>query len=205
MLALTLGLAVAGCSTATPSASPSSTSAPTPTPASSGSPSTVPSSSPAPTPEPSFSIALPQEQDERPITFKLSVGVPADAGGQITIEVTNRSATRIKEIVLRWATTVREIVFLHPFRPSKERIVDGGPPLRQEWTKWVEGPGAQGEPAGTTSLGYGPIDPGTTLTLPLYVTRNSPGPIAFDLQFLAGEKILSTSDGKPAETRVGVP
>jgi len=205
VLALTLGLAVAGCSTATPSASPSSTSAPTPTPASSGSPSTVPSSSPAPTPEPSFSIALPQEQDERPITFKLSVGVPADAGGQITIEVTNRSATRITEIVLRWATAVRETVFLHPFQPSRERIADGGPPLRQEWTKWVEGPGAQGEPAGTTSLGYGPIDPGTTLTLPLYVTRNSPGPIAFDLQFLAGEKILSTSDGKPAETRVGVP
>jgi hypothetical protein len=205
VLALALGLAVSGCSTATPSASPSPTALSTPTPASSGSPSGLASSSPSPTPEPSFSIALPPGRDERPISFQVSAAVPADAGGQITIEVTNRSATRIQEIVLRWATPVRETVFLHPFRPSKERIADGGPPLRQEWTKWVEGPGAQGEPAGTTSLGYGPIDAGTTLTIPLYVTRNSPGPIAFDLQFLAGEKILSTQDGKLAETRVQVP
>jgi hypothetical protein len=202
---LALGLAVAGCSTATPSASSSGTARSTPTPAATDSSSTVPSSSPSPTPEPSLSIDLPQARDERPIGFKVTVAVPADAGGQITIEVTNLSATRIKEIVLRWPTAVREIVFLHPFLPSKERIADGGPPLRQEWTKWVEGPGAQGEPAGTTSLGYGPIDAGTTLTIPLYVSRNSPGPVAFDLQFLTGEKILSTPDAKPAETRVGVP
>lgn len=131
--------------------------------------------------------------------------MPADANGRITVQVTNLSTTRIGEIVLRWATPIREILFLHPFLPSKERIADGGPPLRQEWTKWVEGPGAQGEPAGTTSLGYGPIDAGVTLTIPLYVDRAARGSIAFDLQFLAGDEILSTTDGKPAVTRVNVP
>ncbi len=135
----------------------------------------------------------------------MAVAVPPTAGGQITVEVTNLSPTRISEIVLRWPTALREKLFLHPFVPSKERIVDGGPPLRQEWTKWVEGPGAQGEPAGTTSLGYGPIDPGTTLKIPLYVNRSSAGRISFDLQFLAGESMLSIAGGKPAETRVAVP
>ena len=44
---------------------------------------------------------------------------------------------------------------LAPFEPSDDRIRDGGPPLVQEWTKWVIGPGERGEPAGTTS-GSGP-------------------------------------------------
>ncbi|MDQ2941385.1 MAG: hypothetical protein M3R05_04255 [Chloroflexota bacterium] len=165
----------------------------------------MPPSSPSPTPEPSLSIATPPGQDERPIRFSVAVAVPAGAGGRITVKVTNLSRTRIDEIVLRWPTAVRDVVFVQPFLPSKGRIVDGGPPLRQEWTKWVEGPGAQGEPAGTTSLGYGPIDAGTTLTIPLEVSRKSAGPIAFDLQFLSGERILSTQDGKPAETRPKVP
>lgn len=165
----------------------------------------APSFSPSPTPEPSWSVDLPPVRDERPIRFKVAVAVPAGTAGRITVEVTNLSSTRIDEIVLRWPTALREIVFLHPFVPSKERIADGGPPLRQEWTKWVEGPGTQGEPAGTTSLGYGPIDAGATLTIPLFVSRNAPGPIAFDLQFLVGEKILSMEPAKPAETRVRVP
>lgn len=202
-LILALGLAVAGCST--PSASPSPTARPTPTVGVTVSPALTPSASPSPTPEPSLSLDLPQARDTRPIRFKVAVALPADASGRITVTVTNLSTTRIDEIVLRWATPIREILFLHPFVPSKERIADGGPPLRQEWTRWVEGPGAQGEPAGTTSLGYGPIDAGVTLTIPLYVDRTSPGPIVFDLQFLTGEKILSTADGKPAVTRVKVP
>ena len=171
----------------------------------SASPTPSPTGSPSPTPEPSFSLELPNAADTRLIGVKVAVAVPANAGGRITVAVTNRSATRIDEIVLRWATPIREVLFLHPFVPSKERIADGGPPLRQEWTKWVEGPGALGEPAGTTSLGYGPIDAGVTLTIPLYVDRTAPGPIAFDLQFLAGEKILTTAGGKPAVTRVMVP
>jgi hypothetical protein len=204
-LLVALGMAVAACSTAAPSASRSGTPRPTPTPSPTLTPSAAPSSTPSPTPEPSLSLDLPQARDTRAIRFKVTVAVPANAGGRITVEVTNLSQTRIQEIVLRWSTALREIVFLQPFVPSKERIADGGPPLRQEWTKWVEGPGSQGEPAGTTSLGYGPINAGTTLTIPLYVSRNSPGPIGYDLQFLFGEKVLSTTDGNPAETRVQVP
>jgi hypothetical protein len=204
-LLLALGMAVAACSTAAPSASSSGTPRRTPIPTPGLSASSAPSSSPSPTPEPSFSVDLPQARDTRAIRFKVTVAVPADAGGRITVEVTNLSRARIQEIVLRWSSALREIIFLHPFVPSKERIADGGSPLRQEWTKWVEGPGSQGEPAGTTSLGYGPIDAGATLTIPLYVSRNSPGPIAFDLQFLFGEQVLSTEQGKPAETRVKVP
>jgi hypothetical protein len=198
-----VGLAVAACST--PSASPSPTTRPTPTVATSASPTPSPAGTPSPTPEPSFSLELPQTADTRLIGVKVAVAVPPKAVGRITVGVTNRSATRIDEIVLRWATPIREVLFLHPFVPSKERIVDGGPPLRQEWTKWVEGPGALGEPAGTTSLGYGPIDAGVTLTIPLYVDRTAPGPIAFDVQFLAGEKILTIAGGKPAVSRVTVP
>ena len=204
-LVLALGLAAAGCSTASPSASASGLAESPSTPASTLSATEAPSSTPSPTPEPSFSIATPPERDERPIRFSVAVAVPAGAGGRITVKVTNLSTKRIDEIVLRWSTAVRDVVFLQPFRPSKARIVDGGPPLRQEWTKWVEGPGAQGEPAGTTSLGYGPIDAGVMLTIPLEVSRNSPGPITFDLQFLSGEKILSRQDGTLAETRAQVP
>ena len=202
-LIVVVGLAVAACST--PSPSPSPTTRPTPTVAASASPTPSPAASPSPTPEPSFSLELPTAADTRLIGVKVAVAVPAKAGGRITVAVTNRSPTRIDEIVLRWATPIREVLFLHPFVPSKERIADGGPPLRQEWTKWVEGPGALGEPAGTTSLGYGPIDAGVTLTIPLYVDRTAPGKIAFDLQFLAGEKILTIAGGKPAVTRVTVP
>ncbi len=137
--------------------------------------------------------------------FKVTVAVPPTAGGQITVQVTNLSPTRISEIVLRWPTALREVLFLHPFVPTKGRIADGGPPLRQEWSKWVEGPGAQGEPAGTTSLGYGPLDAGGTLTIPLFVSRTAAGRIGFDLQFLAGENVLSIAGAKPAETRIVVP
>ncbi|HEX2193935.1 MAG TPA: hypothetical protein VHK63_03120, partial [Candidatus Limnocylindria bacterium] len=85
------------------------------------------------------------------------------------------------------------------------RIADGGPPLWQEWTKWVEGPGERGEPAGTTSLGWGPLDPGATLVIPLVVTRQAVGAVDFDLQLLAEEALLRLDDGRPAELRVQVP
>ena len=65
--------------------------------------------------------------------------------------------------------------------------------------------GERGEPAGTTSLGWGPLLPRATLTIPLLVTRNAPGPVAFDLQVLAGEAILTLEAGDPAELRVQVP
>jgi hypothetical protein len=126
-------------------------------------------------------------------------------GGVLIVTVTSAADERIDELVLRWPTELDQALFLAPFTPSDERIRDGGPPLVQQWTKWVIGPGEQGEPAGTTSLGYGPLLAGATLEMPLVVTRRAPGPVAFDLQVLAGNDLLTLADGSPAELRVEVP
>ena len=98
-----------------------------------------------------------------------------------------------------------ETLFLAPFTPSDDRTRDGGPPLVQPWTKWVVGPGERGEPAGTTSLGWGPLLAGATLEIPIVVTRRADGPVAFDLQVLAGEGLLTLEDGEPARLRIEVP
>jgi hypothetical protein len=189
---------------------------PTPTPLASGSPSGSSSRSagaspslsgaPSPTPEPTLSLDLPPTTDPRQVAITVTPALTAD-GGRITVSITNQSPTRIDEIVLRWPTALAATIFLAPFQPSDERVREGGPPLTASthWTKWVEGPGEQGEPAGTTSLGYGPIDPGTTLDVPLFATRHPAGPVAFDLQLLAGEALLSDPDGRPAEVRVSAP
>lgn len=63
----------------------------------------------------------------------------------------------------------------------------------------------RGEPAGTISLGWGPLDPGATLTIPIVVTRAINGPVEFDLQVLAGEALLTQQGGEPAWLRVSVP
>jgi hypothetical protein len=131
--------------------------------------------------------------------------VPIDGDGTIIVTVTNLSDTRIGEILLRWPTALGEILYLAPFRPTEDRIADGGPPLVQSWTRWVEGPGEQGEPAGTTTLGYGPMDPGMELRIDLAVTRRARGDVDFDLQLLAGEALLALRDGEPAVVRVSVP
>ena len=120
------------------------------------------------------------------------------------MRVTNLSDRLIGELVLRWATELDQTLFLAPFRPSEQRIAEGGPPLMQNWTKWVLGPGEHGEPAGTTSLGWGPLLADGTLTIPIQVTRAAQGEVAFDLQLLAGESILSLQDGARAELRVSV-
>ncbi|MGH2446009.1 MAG: hypothetical protein ACRDGD_08225 [Candidatus Limnocylindria bacterium] len=126
-------------------------------------------------------------------------------GGQITVAATHLGDVRIDELVLRWPTALDEVMVLAPFVPSAERIGEDAPPLSQPWTKWVIGPGEQGEPAGTTSLGYGPLLPGSTLSIPLFVTRVAPGPVAFDLQVLAANDLLALEGGEPAELRVEVP
>ena len=189
---------------------------PTPTPLASGSPSgsssrtadASPSVSgaPSPTPEPTLSLDPPPTTDPRQVAITVTPALTAD-GGRITVSITNQSPTRIDEIVLRWPTALAATIFLAPFQPSDERVREGGPPLTASthWTKWVEGPGEQGEPAGTTSLGYGPIDPNTTLDVPLFATRHAAGPVEFDLQVLAGEALLSDPDGRPAEVRVSAP
>ena len=160
---------------------------------------------PTATPEPALSLPLPGEEDPRLIRVDVAPEVPANGGGRIVVTVTNLSDERVTELVLRWATELKQTLFLAPLAPSEARIADGGPPLLQDWTKWVEGPGERGEPAGTTSLGWGPLDPGATLTIPILVTRQANGAVEFDLQVLAGEAILLLEGGEPAELRVSVP
>ena len=208
-----LAAAVVAC-TPDPSSSPSADPAsPTPTSAASAAATGEPTQGPAstveetaaPTPAPSLSLELPDGSDPRIISVSVSPEVPADGDGRITVTVTSAADERIDELVLRWPTNLDETLFLAPFAPSPDRIVEGGPPLVQPWTKWVIGPGEQGEPEGTTSLGWGPLLPGATLDIPLIVTRTASGPVAFDLQLLAGNDILALEGGEPAVLRVEVP
>jgi hypothetical protein len=121
------------------------------------------------------------------------------------IIVRNLSTTRITELVLRWPTALKRNEFLAPFAPSQIRIREGGPALYQLWTRWVEGPGELGEPAGTTTLGWGPLDAGATITIPLVANRKAAGPVAFDLQLLASEALLTLENDEPADLRVQLP
>jgi hypothetical protein len=152
-------------------------------------------------------LELPLKGDIRRIRFTIK-GQPdltATTSGHLVVTVTNLSDTAVAELVLRWPTALKEIIFLAPFQPSAVRIREGGPPLFQAWTKWVEGPGERGEPAGTTSLGWGPLLPGATITVSLVANRMAVQPSAFDLQILAGEAILTTEAGQSAEVRVTLP
>jgi hypothetical protein len=209
-VAMALALALAACvstpsATSVPSvgATPSTTAQPTAeqTPEPTATETAVPTA----TPEPPLSLDLPADADTRRVTVTVTPEVPADGDGRMVVVVANLSEERITELVLRWPTELRQTIFLAPFEPSQQRIADGGPPLWQEWTKWVDGPGERGEPAGTTSLGWGPLDAGATLTIPILATRNAAGPVDFDLQVLAGEAILAMEDGTPAELRVQLP
>ena len=72
----------------------------------------------------------------------------------------------IEELVLRWPRELNRTLFLRPFEPSEQRIADGGPPLVQEWTKWVLGPGEEGRARrhrlarlGAADAGGDPDDP----------------------------------------------
>lgn len=202
--AVLLGWTLVACSA---SPSPEVEATPTPTPAATASSTPLPSVSPRPTatPEPELSLALPESRDARQVQVVVTPEVPTDGDGRIVVAVTNLSDQRVVELVLRWPTELRDTLFLAPFQPSEQRIADGGPPLLQDWTKWVDGPGERGEPAGTTSLGWGPLDPGATLTIPILVTRRAPGPVGFDLQVLAGEAILGLDGAGEAELRIQIP
>jgi hypothetical protein len=210
-MAVALAVALAACvftpsaSPTTPSVSAAPSATPEPTLGPTPEPTETETAEPTATPEPPLSLDLPADTDPRRVAVTVTPEVPADGDGRMVIVVANLSEERIIELVLRWPTELRETLFLAPFEPSQQRIADGGPPLWQEWTKWVEGPGERGEPAGTTSLGWGPLDAGATLTIPILVTRNAAGPIDFDFQILAGEAILGLEDGSPAELRVQLP
>ena len=169
------------------------------------SPSTGPTATALPSSDPGhLTLPAPAGTDSIAISYAVSVNVAAGASGQIVIVVTNTTQEMVPELVLRWPTAVRETVFLAPFEPSKQRIREGGDPLAQPWTRWVEGPGEQGEPAGTTTVGWGPLLPGGELTIPILATRVAPGPLTFDLQILNGELVLLSS-GEPAWLQVTVP
>jgi hypothetical protein len=197
-----------------PSPDGSASAQPTPTAVSSAPASTTPASQappsateapPTATPEPSLSLDSPEGSDPRVVSVQVEPEVPADGDGRIVVTVTSAADSLVDELVLRWPTELSDTLFLAPFAPSDERIRDGGPPLEQPWTKWVIGPGERGEPAGTISLGWGPLLAGATLTIPILVTRLAPGPIAFDLQVLAGNDLLTREDGEPAELRIEIP
>jgi hypothetical protein len=163
------------------------------------------------TPEPSptgerLTLPAPTESDPTPISYSVTVNVAAGASGRIVIVVTNLGQVMIPELVLRWPTQLRDTIFLAPFEPSQQRIREGGDPLVQDWTSWVDGPGEHGEPAGTTSLGWGPLLRGGTLTIPVLATRVAPGPVVFDLQILNGASgAVLRSDGAPVWVQVTVP
>jgi hypothetical protein len=185
--------------TETPTPTPAITATPRPTPTD------EPSLTPEPTPEP-YSLGEPASVDPRRIRVGVAPNLPTDGSGTITVSVVNLSPAMVQELVLRWATDLDQHLVLAPFAPSPQRTCDGCPPLVQPWTKWVVGPGARGEPAGTTSLGWGPLlSSGGTLTIPIVATRHQNGPVSFDLQILSGEALLTLEDGSPAWLRVSVP
>jgi hypothetical protein len=188
-----------------PSPSPGTTATATPSP-SAVAPTESPTALPTPTssPEPSLALELPGTTDPRAVSAQVTPQIGGESG-TLTVMVTSAATDRIDELVLRWHDGLDASLRLAPFTPSEERIREGGPPLHQEWTRWVIGPGEQGEPAGTISVGWGPLLPGATLTIELVATRTAPGPVAFDLQLLSGNDLLTLGDGRPAELRVEVP
>jgi hypothetical protein len=204
LLALALTACVAEPSpTATPATPEASPTTPAASPSAEPSATASPSGSPSPTPEPPLSLPLPETRDERVVAASVAPQLDA-TGGTLTVTVTSAAAERIDELVLRWPTELDATLRIAPFVPSPART-DSGQPLVQQWTKWVIGPGEEGEPEGTISLGWGPLLAGATLEIELIVTRLVPGPVAFDLQVLAGNDLLALDGGEPAELRVEVP
>lgn len=199
VILLTIVLLLAGCGLV-PSPSPSTAQGAEPTATAEASLTATPS----PSEEVGLKLPAPAGNDPTTISYKVSVELEAGKSGRLVVVVTNQSETMVPELVLRWPTAVKETIFLAPFAPSQQRIREGGDPLVQAWTKWVDGPGEHGEPADTTSLGWGPLLAGGTLTIPVLATRIAPGPLTFDLQILNGEKLLN-SNGAPAWTQVTVP
>jgi hypothetical protein len=198
-------LILAGCVTSTPSPSASPTASPSASPShtSTQAPADTAEPSASPSPEAALSLDLPDETDEREVEVTIDPQVGAD-GGEIIVTVTSESDEMVEELVLRWPRALNRTLFLRPFEPSQQRIADGGPPLVQAWTKWVLGPGEEGEPADTVSLGWGPLMAGATLTIPVNVVRRADGPVEFDFQVLSDNAILTQPDGEPAEFRVEV-
>ena len=207
---LSIGLSLlllGGCvstPTPSPSARPTLEASPSPSPSGTGPPAGTAEPTATATPAPALGLDLPDETDNRVVEVSVDPQVRSD-GGRIVVTVTSQADDMIEELVLRWPRELSRTLFLRPFEPSEQRIAEGGPPLVQPWTKWVVGPGEEGEPARTISLGWGPLFAGATLTIPVDVVRRADGPVEFDLQVLAENAILTSPDGEPVELRVRVP
>jgi hypothetical protein len=195
---------LAGCVLTTPTPSPTASPTVSPSPSVPDTPAETAEPSPTATPEPELALDLPEETDARVVAVRVEPEVDGD-GGRIVVTVTSEADDMIEELVLQWPRALNRALFLRPFEPSAQRIAEGGPPLVQPWTKWVLGPGEEGEPDGTVSLGWGPLFAGATLTIPVDVVRRAEGPVAFDLQVLSDNAILTGRDGQPVEVRVKVP
>lgn len=207
LAAIAAGLVIAGCSLQpTPSTNPSVGGSPSVGASAAPTAGQTATAEPSPTNGGRLTLPAPTTSDPTPVSYSVTVNVAAGASGQIVIVVTNLGDVMIPELILRWPTDVRDTVFLAPFEPSQQRIREGGDPLVQDWTRWVEGPGEHGEPAGTTTLGWGPLLSGGTLTIPILATRVAAGPIVFDLQILNGDtEAVLRSDGRPVWLQVEVP
>ncbi len=202
-MTMVLQLLLAAC-VAVESPSPSAPQSPSPTATDTPTVEPTASASPTASPEPPLSLDLPDVSDPRVVATAVDPQVGPE-GGTLTLTVTSTATERIDELVLRWPTELNEALLLAPFTPSEDRIRDGGPPLVQPWTKWVIGPGERGEPPGTISVGWGPLLPGATLVIPLNASRSAADPLAFDLQLLSGNDLLTLEGGGPAEIRIEIP
>ena len=107
---------------------------------------------------------------------------------------------RIDELVLRWPTELGADASARPVRARREeRIRDGGPPLVQEWTKWVVGAGRAGRAGGHDLARLGPAAAAARRSRSRSSSlRVADGPVAFDLQLLADNAIL-----RPRKRRAG--
>ena len=133
-----LGSAVLAACTAqaTPNASPLPTSRTSPSPSAA---TTTPDATA--TQVGRLTLPAPVATDRIAISYTVTVDVQAGQSGRLVVVVTNLTQEMVPELVLRWPTAVRNTIFLAPFEPSQQRIREGGPPLVQDWTRWVDGPG----------------------------------------------------------------
>ena len=151
-----------------------------------------------------YPLPVPTLRSTIQVRTTVTPSVPREGKGQMVVTVTNLSQYLIPDVVLRWNTDLKQRLWLAPFSPSSGRVC-AFCVLRVNWTRWVEGPGELGEPAGTTSLGWGPLLPRATLTIRVVATRVVAGPVGFDLQFLSRGSILHFADNSVAQVRIFIP
>ncbi len=123
----------------------------------------------------------------------------------MTVTVSSAATDLIDEIVLRWPAGLGETLRLAPFTPSEERIERAARRCARSGRSGSSGPAsAASRPARSPSAGD-PCFRVRRSSIALVATRVVPGPVAFDLQLLAANDLLTFDGGLPAEIRVEVP